>query len=601
MTAPAAGVAASTYIDQVGRPVAVAPSVVQAVQSVAGRVVPLGEAAPIRPLDPRPARRFGWQVQLYQLRSAQSWGIGDYADLAALAVGLGQRGADLLLVNPLHAQTPAPPWGDSPYYPSSRRFSDQLSVSVARLPEYHAAPADVRQSICALRPATDGLIDRTAVWAAKLAAFELLLPAGFDAAAAAAQQPDGPELLRFAVFCALAETHGSRCRQWPEPLRVPGPAAQAAADPRRVALHTWIQVRAREQLADAQAAARAAGMGIGIVHDLAVGVDPEGADAWLLGDVFAAGITIGAPPDEFNQLGQDWGLPAARPDRLADQGFAPWRDIVESALRLGGGLRIDHVLGLSRLWWVPAGCSAAEGTFVSYDTESMLRVVVEAAHAHGGVIIGEDLGTVDPAFRRRLADLGILGSAVLWFEGGDQGQSRIPAQWRPGAAASVSTHDLPTAHGFLAGEHVTARYQAGVLARPLAQEQAVAAADRAELLDLLRSQGLLDDSDVLEGGARHVDGGSTGPGAAGERADRIVAAMHEALCLSPCALVLAAPADAVGDLRQPNLPGTVDQYPNWRLPLADGAGHEVTLEEFLAAPGTALLSALLRDGLAANP
>ena len=582
MTVPAAGTAASSYIDQVGRPVAVEPRVVQAVQAVAGRAVAMAAGPPIVPLARQEARRFGWQIQLYQLRSSQSWGIGDFADLAALAVGLGQRGADLLVVNPLHAETPAPPYSDSPYYPSSRRFSHQLSVSVTRLPEYHAAPDEVRQAVSALRPPTGGLIDRPAAWSAKLAAFELLLPAGFDAPAAAAAQPDGPELLRFAAFCALAEVHGGRWREWPSALRVPGPAAEAAADPRRVALHVWIQVRAREQLAAAQAAARAAGMAIGIVHDLAVGVDPDGADAWLLGDFFAAGITIGAPPDEFNQLGQDWGLPAARPDRLAEESFAPWREIVEAALRLGGGLRIDHVLGLSRLWWVPAGHTAAEGTFVSYDTESMLRVVVDAARAHGGVIIGEDLGTVDPAFRSRLADLGILGSAVLWFEGADEGQSRLPVDWRYSAAASVSTHDLPTAYGFLAGEHVTARHEAGVLARPLEQEHAAAAADREELLDLLRDLGLIDEDDL-------------------DRQDRIVAAMHQALCLSPSAVVLAAPADAVGDRRQPNLPGTVDQYPNWRMPLADGAGHEVTLEEFLAAPGTALLSVLLRDGLAANP
>jgi 4-alpha-glucanotransferase len=323
-------------------------------------------------------------------------------------------------------------------------------------------------------------------------------------------------------------------------------------------------------------------MSVGIVHDLAVGVDPDGADAWLLGDFFAQGITIGAPPDEFNQLGQDWGLPAPRPDQLAASSFGPWREIVSTALRLGGGLRIDHVLGLSRLWWVPAGRTPAEGTFVSYDTEAMLGVVVDVAREHGGVIIGEDLGTVDPAFRARLAELGVLGSAVLWFEGADEGQSRKPADWRRAAAASVSTHDLPTAYGFLAGEHVRARHEAGVLGRPLEDERASAAADRQELLDLLVAEGVLDEDDL-------------------ERPDRIVAAMYEALCLSPSAVVLAAPADAVGDVRQPNLPGTVDQYPNWRLPLADGAGHEVSLEEFLAAPGTARLSVLLRDGLAANP
>ena len=582
MTAPAAGRAASSYLDQVGRPVTVAPEVVARVQAAAGDPVPLAPTGPAAAIPPVAGRRFGWQIQVYQLRSSQSWGIGDFADLAALASGLGRQGASLLVVNPLHARTPVPPWADSPYSPSSRRFADQLGVSIPQLPEYRAADEALRRAVDALRPPAGTLIDRASVWAAKLAAFELLAPAGFDPAAAAAEQPDGEALLGFAAFCALAEEHGPRWRDWPEQLRSASPSALASADPQRVARHVWVQIRAREQLQAAQDAALAAGMDIGIVHDLAVGVDPDGADAWLLGDVFASGITIGAPPDEFNQLGQDWGLPAWRPDRLAEAGFAPWRQVVGSALRLGGGLRIDHILGLSRLWWVPAGRTADGGTYVSYDTEAMLGAVADAAREHGGMIIGEDLGTVDAAFRARLGELGILGSAVLWFEGADEGQSRRPEDWRPAAAASVSTHDLPTAYGFLAGEHVRTRFEAGVLAQPLEQEQADAEADREELLDLLREIGVLGDEDV-------------------DRPDCVVAAMYQALCLSPSAVVLAAPADAVGDRRQPNLPGTVDQYPNWRLPLADGAGHEVTLEEFLAAPGTALLSVLLRDGLAANP
>lgn len=582
VSTPAAGVAAASYLDQRGRPVVVDPAVVAAVQAAAGAAVPLTDAAQTVPLPAQDQRRWGWQVQLYQLRSSQSWGIGDFADLAALASGLARHGAQLLLVNPLHAQTPVPPWSDSPYYPSSRRFCDQLSLSVARLPEFHAAPEDVRRAVAALRPPTEALIDRPAVWQAKLAAFALLLPPDLDAAAAAADEPDAGELLRFAQFCALAEEHGARWREWPEQLRAPGAEAAAAADPRRVALHVWIQVRARQQLRAAQAAARAGGMSVGIVHDLAVGVDPDGADAWLLGDYFAEGVTIGAPPDQFNQLGQGWGLPAPRPDKLAATSFQPWQEIVEAALRYGGGLRIDHVLGLSRLWWIPAGRTAAEGAYVSYDTEAMLRVVLDAARQRGALVIGEDLGTVDAAFRRRLAELGVLGSAVLWFEGAGEGESRRPADWRRSAAASVSTHDLPTAFGFLAGEHVRARAAAGVLARSLADEQAAASEDRGELLSLLRDSGVLETDDM-------------------DRDQCVVAAMYEALCLSPSAVVLAAPADAVGDLRQPNLPGTVDQYPNWRLPLADRAGHEVTLEEFLASPGTARLSVLLRDGLAANP
>jgi 4-alpha-glucanotransferase len=201
VTYPRVGVAAQSYIDQAGRSVQVDPEVVAAVQSVAGDPVPVADGAAPEPLPPQAERRWGWQIQLYQLRGSQSWGIGDYADLAALATGLGRHGAQVLLVNPLHAETPVAPWSDSPYYPSSRRFSHQLSVSISALPEFAAAPEPVRQAVAALRPPTEGLVDRPAVWAAKLAAFELLVPRRFDADAAAQAQPDGAELLRFAQFC----------------------------------------------------------------------------------------------------------------------------------------------------------------------------------------------------------------------------------------------------------------------------------------------------------------------------------------------------------------------------------------------------------------
>ena len=261
-------------------------------------------------LLPPDRRTWGWQVQLYQLRSARSWGIGDYADLRTLARELGARGADVLLVNPMHAVTPVPPIQPSPYFPSSRRFADQVGVAVEALPEYAAAPDSVRARVDALRPPSGPLIDRDAVWTAKRAAFALLLPPDRSG-----PQPevDWTGVDGFAVFSALAEQHGARWPAWPEPLRRPGPEAAAAADPELVRLHRWIQQRAVEQLDAAQQEARDAGMAIGVVHDLAVGVDPVGADAWLLPGDLATGATVGAPPDPFGQLGQDWGFPPFRP------------------------------------------------------------------------------------------------------------------------------------------------------------------------------------------------------------------------------------------------------------------------------------------------
>ncbi|HYT10372.1 MAG TPA: 4-alpha-glucanotransferase, partial [Mycobacteriales bacterium] len=507
-----------------------------------------------------------------QLRSARSWGIGDYADLATLARALATQGADVLLVNPMHALTPVLPLQPSPYFPTSRRFADQVAVAVDLLPEYQAAPAELRAEVDALRPLDGDRIDRDAVWRAKRAAFALLLPAEV-----APEPGDSPALAGFAVFCALAEQYGADWRTWPEELRRPGSAATAAAEPDRVRLHRWIQLRAGDQLEAAQRAARNAGMAVGVVHDLAIGVDPVGADAWLLPDDLATGATVGAPPDSFNQLGQDWGFPPLRPDRLAATGFAPYRQVVQAALRHGGGIRVDHVMGLFRLWWVPRGRGAAGGTYVRYDADAMLAVLVLAARRAEALVVGEDLGTVDPPIRTALNRVGVLGSAVLWFAREDDEITPLPpSRWRERAVASVSTHDLPTAYGFLAGEQVRVRAELGQLDRSVEEEERRVAEERERLVAMMRDEGLAQP---------------------GTPPDELVLDMYRLLARTPCRIVLASPADAVGDLRQPNLPGVTDDYPSWRLPLADGSGREVSLEEFLAAPGTARIAALLDDAL----
>jgi 4-alpha-glucanotransferase len=480
----------------------------------------------------------------------------------------------MLLVNPMHAVTPVLPIQPSPYFPSSRRFADQVGVAVDALPEYAAAPASVRARVDALRPPSGPLVDRDAVWTAKRAAFGLLLPAD---QAGPDPDVDWTGVDGFAVFSALAEQHGADWRSWPEALRQPGPAAAGAADPELVRLHRWIQRRAVEQLDAAQQEARDAGMAVGIVHDLAVGVDPVGADAWLLPGDLATGATVGAPPDPFGQLGQDWGFPPFRPGRLAETAYRPFRQVVRAALEHGGGLRVDHVMGLFRLWWVPAGLGAVNGTYVSYDHEAMLRVLVLEAARAGATIVGEDLGTVEPEVRRALDEAGVLGSAVLWFTREEDEITPLPpARWRDRAVASVSTHDLPTAYGFLADEQVRVRAELGQLDRPVAEERARVREEKERLLAMMRSEGL----------AR--------PGAPDSE---LVLDMYRLLARTPSRVVLAMPADAVGDLRQPNLPGTLDEYPNWRLPLADSTGTEVPLETFLASPATTTLTTLLNEAI----
>ena len=384
----------------------------------------------------------------------------------------------------------------------------------------------------------------------------------------------------FAVFSALAERHGADWRAWPAQLRQPGPTAAAAADPVLVRLHRWIQQRAVEQLDAAQQEARDAGMAIGVVHDLAVGVDPAGADAWLLPGDLATGATVGAPPDPFGQLGQDWGFPPFRPGRLAETAYRPFRQVVRAALEHGGGLRVDHVMGLFRLWWVPAGLGAVNGTYVSYDHTAMLRVLVLEATRAAAMVVGEDLGTVEPEVRRALDEAGVLGSAVLWFTREEDETTPLPpGRWRERAVASVSTHDLPTAYGFLADEQVRVRAELGQLDRPVAEERARVRAERERLLAMMRTEGL----------AR--------PGAPDSE---LMLDMYRLLARTPSQVVLAMPADAVGDLRQPNLPGTRDEYPNWCLPLADRTGTEVPLETFLTSPATTALTNLLNDAVHTN-
>ncbi len=522
------------------------------------------------------SRSWGWAIQLYSLRSASSWAMGDYADLRTVVEAVADDGAGLVLLNPLHAETPVAPINPSPYSPSSRRFRAAVYLHVEDVPEYRSAPAEVRAAVDALRPQAEAdRIPRDPVWLAKAAALQLLWPHHRAAELQAWRAEQGRSLEQFALFCALAEQYGTPWQQWPPELRHPdGPAVAAAVDlqAERIAFWCWVQLLVDEQLRDVGER-----LGLGVVHDLAVGVDAGGADAWALQDVLALATTVGAPPDSFNQQGQDWGLPPWRPDRLAEAGYLPLRDVVRGVLRHAGGLRIDHVMGLFRLWWVPAGETAAHGTYVSYDAEAMLGVLLLEAHRAGAVVVGEDLGTVEERVRVSLDEAGILGSAVLWFEQTADGRPLPPGRWRSDVLATVTTHDLPTAAGLLIDEQVRVRAELDQLGVPVEQEQERARAEREALVAMLEAEGLV----------RAADGD-------------VAVAMHAALTASPAALVLAAFGDAVGDVRQPNLPGTVDEYPNWRLPVAGPDGTPLSLQEVLEHPGVRRLTRLMSTGAAGD-
>ncbi|MFJ9826071.1 4-alpha-glucanotransferase [Streptomyces sp. NPDC101160] len=540
--------------------------------------------APARAPQP-PARVHGLLVQLYSLLSARSWGMGDLGDLRELADWAGRtHGAGFVQVNPLHAAVPGAPSDPSPYRPSSRRFPDPVHLRIEDLPEYaYVDPARQGELDRILGDAAEqrervlgkgALIDRDAVWDAKRRALELIhtveLGPGRRAAYRDFLAERGRALEDHATYQALAERHGHQWRRWPEELRRPRTAEAAVrADAElaeRVDFHCRLAWLTDGQLADAARTARQAGMPVGIVHDLAVGVHPDGSDAWAQQHVFAAGMSVGAPPDAFNARGQDWGLPPWRPDALAAEGYAPYRGVLRELLRHAGALRIDHVMGLFRLWWVPEGLEPTEGTYVRYDSEAMLALLVLEAHRAGAAVVGEDLGTVEPGVREALARRGVLGTSVLWFERDWTGGGRplAPEEWRTGCVATVTTHDLPSTAARLTGDHVTLRHRLGLLTGDLERERGRDGAETADWLAVLQRLGFLPE----------------GPG--DEAAE--VRAFHRFLAATPARMVGVWLPDAVGDRRPQNLPGTWDQYPNWRLPVAGPDGQPVTLEQLAASP-----------------
>jgi len=519
-------------------------------------------------------RAWGIATQLYSVRSAQSWGVGDLVDLEDLAVwSAATTGADYVLVNPLHAAEPVAPLEPSPYLPTSRRFANPIYLRVERIPEYATAPTEVRVTIDALGRDLGGqlagldVIDRDATWTAKRAALQALFAVprtpGRQAAFDAYREREGVGLQNFATWSALAIAYGPDYLTWPTELRHPSsPAVRTWATEHadEVDLECWLQWALDEQLDAAQSAALRAGMSLGVLHDLAVGVNPRGADAWSLQDTYAQGITVGAPPDPYNQHGQDWSQPPWRPDRLAETAYAPYRAMVSTILRHAGGIRVDHVIGLFRLWWIPAGAGPTAGTYVRYDHEAMVGILALEAYRAEALVVGEDLGTVEPWVRDDLASRGILGTSILWFEfdfDGD-GTPLAPEKWREYCLASVTTHDLPPTTAYLAGDHVRLRERLGVLTRPYEVELAADEAERAAWLDNLRQHGVL---------------------APGADVQETVEALHRYLTLTPARMLNVALTDAVGDRRAQNQPGTTNEYPNWRVPLTDADGHPVLLED----------------------
>jgi 4-alpha-glucanotransferase len=495
--------------------------------------------------DAAPGRRlWALAVQLYALCRAGDGGLGDFGALQDLVCPAAKRGAAAIAISPIHAQFSADPDRFGPYSPSSRIG---LNVLHTRLD----------------MPGTTGgdLVDWPSAGRARLAALRALFEAA-DAATldqlAAYRTREGDALETHARFEALhAHLFGAdpgrwHWRTWPEQYRNPAnPAVAAFArdHAEAVRLHAFMQFMADRSLGGAQRAARDAGMPIGLIADLAVGADSGGSHCWSRQAETLLGLSIGAPPDLLSISGQNWGLAAFNPRGLVQNGFGAYLELLRSAMRHAGGVRIDHALGLARLWVVPDGASAADGAYVAFPTTDLLRLIALESSRHQAVVLGEDLGTIPDGFQERLQDAGILGMRVLWFERDKQDRFTSPRTWSVGAAAMTSTHDLATVAGWWQGRDLEWRGKLDLLgdAANAAQERDARTRDRGLLWDAMRDSGAAqgdapadwDAHPVVDAAARHVGG-------------------------SACDFVILPIEDALGLQEQPNLPGTLDQHPNWR-------------------------------------
>ncbi|WP_206215002.1 4-alpha-glucanotransferase [Corynebacterium lizhenjunii] len=492
--------------------------------------------------------RSGVMAQLYSVRSRQSWGMGDFHDLGELAATTAQAGADFLLINPLHAAQAVPPVEDSPYLPTSRRYINPIYLCIEDIPELAQLSATDRATVTSLaasmrrRNRSADHIIRAEIYAAKLQALHLLFAVDFSPERAQAFGQycarEGQALHDFARWCAEAAG-----------------AQSADALDHLTSFYQWLQFLCDEQLAAAQSRAKEAGMSIGLMTDLAVGIHPGGAESVSLADYLAPAASVGAPPDEYNQLGQDWSQPPWHPRRLAEAGYQPWRELIATVLRNAGGVRVDHILGLFRLFWIPRGRTPAAGAYVSYDWEALLGVLTLEAERAGAVLVGEDLGTLEPWVLDALASRGVLGTAVLWFEhAADHSQPLAQRDYRALALGSAGTHDLPPTLAYLAGEHITLRAALGLLARP-AQEELAAERQWMDRVLALAAAGATEPEEQL-------------------------VEIHRFIAGTPCALTCTNLVDLVGDRRAQNMPGTTHElYPNWCVPLTDAAGQPVLLED----------------------
>jgi (1->4)-alpha-D-glucan 1-alpha-D-glucosylmutase len=548
-------------------------------------------------------RAWGLSTQLHALRSSRNWGIGDFTDLTRLVELTAEAGAGAVALNPLHALFPSRPEVCNPYSPSSRMRLNLLHIDVEALPDL-AECEPMQQKVAGetfqalLRAARSAsLVDYAAVAKAKLTVLEGLYrhfrEQHLSRGSARAQdflafcEAEGESLRRFALFEALSEHHCAAAGgplalgDWPEPYRQAGSqavAAFAAEHGERIDFHAWLQWQAERQLQAVGKRSLELGLALGLCQDLAIGASPEGADVWADTASYIQGAHIGAPPDAFSPKGQNWGVLAWHPLVLRALGYAPFAQALRANMREAGALRIDHVMGLMRLFLIPEGAPPTAGAYLSYPFEELLGVLALESVRNRCLVIGEDLGTVPDALRTGLAPLGVLSFRLLYFERDARAGFQAPSELEPQAVVAASTHDLPTLAGFWQGRDLEQRRELGLFAEEREYEEQLLArtSDRARLFLALEHAGLLPAESAAD------------PVAVPELTPAHLCAIQVYLARAPSKLLLIQTADLLGEAEQVNLPGSGDAYPNWRR------RHPLELEAWPEQPQILALLAAVR-------
>lgn len=559
---------------------------------------------PDRAFLPHQTRCAGLAVSLYGLRSSRNWGCGDFTDLHSLSAwAANELGASFVALNPLHSIPNRQPYNTSPYLPNSTFYKNALYLDIERIPEfanYSVAQRifeseAVQTEIASLREAR--YVEYERCWQLKFRFLKLLFRRFLhqvDPERTAAFREyvsrEGALLDRYAVYCALDERiHRENpdiwiWPQWPPEYRDPGSDATqefARTHQRSILLYKYIQWQVSEQLAEAQQQAQMAGMPIGLYHDLALATDRCGSDLWAYRDFYVDGCRVGSPPDGFSPKGQDWAFPPPNTVRHKQDGYRLFVESIRKNIQHGGALRIDHVMRFFRLYWIPDGFDATKGTYVHDSAEDLIRLLALESVRNEVMVVGEDLGTVEPHVRETLHRFGILSYRLLYFERNERGEFRLPQEYPQQSLVSISTHDLPTITGFWEGRDIEARRAAGLFPDDGSyhREWQRRREERQLMLDLFWKLGLLP---------------SAFPKSAGELRE-FSGELHYAvmgfLALTPSAMMCVNQEDLTKDPDQQNLPGTTEQYPNWRHKM------HFTLEELTTLPTARDYTAMVRGWL----